>query len=74
MYSSIYIDQPEFQSSFRGGKISKMHTCSRTRGFKRPLVRTNALFVRSNKCTTQTTRTIHFATPVQLKHFFVKVF
>jgi len=31
----------------RGGEISKMYTCPRTSGFKKTLVRTNALLVRT---------------------------
>jgi len=31
----------------RGGEISKMYTCPRTSGFKKPLVRTNAQLVRT---------------------------
>jgi len=36
---------------FRGGEISKMYTCARTSGFRKTLVRTNALLVRSFKNT-----------------------
>jgi len=31
----------------RGGEISKMYTCPRTNGFRKTLVRTNALLVRT---------------------------